>query len=89
VLSLTEIVLNILGRVRQSCSGDSSSSSTGSAGPSPTALQLLSLCPYLAQHLLALTAQINTTSKDPPLHGQASSRLIYIDLVKVREGTDE
>ena len=88
MLSLTEIVLNILGRVRQSCSGDSSSNSS-STGPSPTALHLLSLCPYLAQHLLALTAQINTGSKDPPPHGQASSRLIYIDLVKVRDGTDE
>ena len=80
-------MLNILGRVRQSCSGDSSSSS--STGPSLIALHLLSLCPYLAQHLLTLTAQINTSSKDPPPHGQASSRLIYIDLVKVRDGTDE
>lgn len=108
MLSLTEIVLNILGRVRQSCSssssGDSSSSSSSSnigIGPSPTALHLLTLCPYLAQHLLTLTAQTGTSSssssssgsiKDPPLpppHGQASSRLIYIDLAKVRKGRRE
>lgn len=99
MLSLTEIMLNILSRVRQSCSDPSNSSSSGSGsgssnnniGPSPTALHLLMLCPYLAQHLLALTAQTgtsNSNSKDPT-HGQASSRLIFIDLAKVREGTDE
>lgn len=97
MLSLTEIMLNILSRVRQSCSDPSNSSSSGSGssnnniGPSPTALHLLMLCPYLAQHLLALTAQTgtsNSNSKDPT-HGQASSRLIFIDLAKVREETDE
>jgi len=76
VLSLTEIVLNILGRVRQ----------CDNTGPSPTALHLLRLCPYLAQHLLTLTAHNSPligSSKEPPhSSGQTPSHLIYIDLAK-------